>query len=130
MLVKMVTTAVRGISLSHRVGRQCLDGMSLKPLDEALRTHVFSRENFPKVLAVGISFSFIDFIGVIAWRYAQVHNYRIVHTWRAWRGGTTVTAASTPGAGATASSGAVGSSSSSSSVAFQNTSLVRRPTLI
>mmetsp|Transcript_2680 Transcript_2680/g.5778 ORF Transcript_2680/g.5778 Transcript_2680/m.5778 type:complete len:212 (-) Transcript_2680:466-1101(-) len=108
-VVKAVTTTVRGMSLSHRVGRQCLDGMSLKPLDGALRTHVFSRENFPKVLALGISFSFIDFVGVVSWRYAQVHNYRIVHTWRAWRSGTTTATsataatASTAGAGATAS---------------------------
>mmetsp|Transcript_489 Transcript_489/g.911 ORF Transcript_489/g.911 Transcript_489/m.911 type:complete len:126 (+) Transcript_489:1-378(+) len=40
-------------------------------VDHFLRTQVFSKENFPKVLTFGISFSCVEFMGVFCWKYFQ-----------------------------------------------------------
>lgn len=84
--IRTITQTVRVLSCFHRTAVTCAHQRSFRPVDEALKTHVFSPENFPKVLALGISFSFLDLMAVIGWRYAQARNLRVVTLLRGGKG--------------------------------------------
>ena len=64
-----VVRAVRTLSDAHRTSAALL--RREMTVHQFLETKVFSPENFPTVLKLGISFSFLEFCGVFGLKYMQ-----------------------------------------------------------
>ena len=98
-----VVRAVRTLSDAHRTSAALL--RREMTVHQFLETKVFSPENFPTVLKLGISFSFLEFCGVFGLKYMQQNGAAAVAS-----GANAAAAASAAGKAAT-NAAAAGSSS-------------------